>query len=94
MKVGTVEIIRNDGTAEPISRNCVLSLAPGERFVTRSAGGGAVGDPLERDPELVRGDVIEGFVSVEAARTEYGVSLDSSLAVDEDATRELRGRSR
>ena len=41
-----------------------------------------------------RDDVIEGFVSVEAARTEYGVSLDSSLAVDEDATRELRGRSR
>ena len=93
-KVGTVEIIRNDGTAESISRNCVLSLAPGERFVTRSAGGGAVGDPLERDPERVRDDVIEGFVSVEAARTEYGVSLDSSLAVDEDATRELRGHSR
>ena len=68
-KVGTVEIIRNDGTAEPISRNCVLTLAPGERFVTRSAGGGAVGDPLERDPERVREDVIEGFVSVEAART-------------------------
>jgi N-methylhydantoinase B len=79
---------------ERISRNCVLSLAPGERFVTRSAGGGAVGDPLARDPERVRDDVIEGFVSIEAARSDYGVGFDSSLAVNEDETRELRGRSR
>ena len=51
LKVGTVEIVRNDGTVERITRNCVLSLAPGERFVTRSAGGGSVGDPYARDPD-------------------------------------------
>jgi N-methylhydantoinase B len=93
-KVGTVEIIRNDGTVERLTRNCVLSLAPGERFVTRSAGGGSVGDPYERDPQLVRADVIEGFVSVEAAREEYGVVLEASLAVDEEATRALRAGAR
>jgi N-methylhydantoinase B len=93
-KVGTVEILRNDGTVERIGRNCVLSLAPGERFVTRSAGGGSVGNPYARDPESVRADVIEGFVSVDAARDEYGVVLDSTLAVNLRATRALRTRSR
>jgi N-methylhydantoinase B len=89
-----VEIRRNDGTVERITRNRVLSLAPGERFVTRSAGGGSVGDAYEREPELVRADVEEGFISVEAARDEYGVVLDASLAVDDEATRALRRSAR
>lgn len=93
-KVGRVEILRNDGTVESVSRNCVLTLDPGERFVTRSAGGGAVGDPLLRDPERVRDDVVEGFVSVEGARREYGVELTDDLAVDEGATTALRAAQR
>lgn len=93
-KVGRVEIVRADGTIEPVTRNCVLTLAPGERFVTRSAGGGAVGDPYARDPERVREDVVEGFVSVEAACDEYGVVLDDALCVDLEATRARRARVR
>jgi N-methylhydantoinase B len=89
-KVGSVEIVREDGTVEHISRNCVLTLAPGERFVTRSAGGGSVGDPFERDPARVRDDVLEGFVSTQAARLEYGVVLDDDLAVDVEATKACR----
>jgi N-methylhydantoinase B len=90
-KVGRVEVIRNDGTVERIGRNSVLVLEPGERFVTRSAGGGAVGDPFARPSEKVRADVVEGFVSVEGAREEYGVVLDpETLAVDAEATARLR----
>lgn len=89
-KVGRVEIVRGDGSIEYITRNCVLNLAPGERFITRSAGGGAVGDPFKRDPERVREDVVEGFVSVQAARAEYGVILSEHLAVDLEATRAYR----
>ena len=43
------------------------------RVVT--TGGGGWGDPLEREPELVQRDVIEGKVSPEAARDDYGVVL-------------------
>jgi N-methylhydantoinase B len=89
-KVGRVEIIRNDGSVEQITRNVVLTLEPGERFVTRSAGGGGVGAPFARDPEKVRADVVEGFVSVDGAREEYGVVLDEALAVDAEATADLR----
>lgn len=41
-----------------------------------SAGGGGHGDPRDRDPSLVLRDVLDGRVSVEAARREYGVVID------------------
>jgi N-methylhydantoinase B len=44
----------------------------------RTCGGGGYGPARERDPELVRQDVIEGKVSVERAREVYGVAIDGS----------------
>jgi N-methylhydantoinase B len=94
-KVARVEIVRRDGTVEPVERNCVLTLEPGERFITRSAGGGAVGVPFERAPEKVVEDVREGFVSCGGARDEYGVVLDDrTFELDLDATARLRGGQR
>ena len=37
------------------------------------SGGGGYGSPLDRDPEMVRADVLEGMVSPEKARQIYGV---------------------
>jgi N-methylhydantoinase B len=90
-KTGRVDVVRADGTVEQIVDNKVLVLESGERFITRSAGGGAVGDPFRRDPAKVRDDVLNGFVSVRGAREEYGVVLDDvTLEVDRDATTLLR----
>jgi N-methylhydantoinase B len=41
-----------------------------------TAGGGGWGNPFDRDPELVRRDVIEGYVSIESAARDYGVVID------------------
>ena len=38
-------------------------------------GGGGVGDPQERDPQAVLRDVVDGYVSVEAAKAVYGVGI-------------------
>ncbi|HSV78493.1 MAG TPA: hydantoinase B/oxoprolinase family protein [Ramlibacter sp.] len=38
------------------------------------SGGGGYGDPRQREPELVRRDVLEGKISVAIARDVYGVS--------------------
>ncbi|MFE6614801.1 hydantoinase B/oxoprolinase family protein [Amycolatopsis sp. NPDC057786] len=38
-------------------------------------GGGGYGDPHERDPEAVLADVVDGYVSVDAARELYGVEV-------------------
>ena len=50
----------------------------GEVVRVTTTGGGGWGDPLEREPELVARDVVEGKVSVAAAREEYGVVLIES----------------
>ena len=51
--------------------------------------------PLEREPELVRDDVLSGFVSFERAREVYGVAFvreeaDDSLELDREETKRLR----
>jgi N-methylhydantoinase B len=50
-------------------------LPPGSVVELRTGGGGGFGDPRERDPERVREDVRDGFVSKEAAKRDYGVAL-------------------
>ncbi len=65
------------------------------RVIVRTAGGGGWGNPLERDPEKVRMDVMEGFVSLEKAKSEYGVVLRRSpnqmdYEVDIEETLKLR----
>ncbi len=44
----------------------------------KNGGGGGFGDPLERDTELVREDVGDGFISLEAARDIYKVKIFSN----------------
>ncbi|MDX1619370.1 MAG: hydantoinase B/oxoprolinase family protein [Nitriliruptorales bacterium] len=69
----------------------------GEVIRIRTTGGGGWGDPLQRDPERVRVDVLWGKVSRDAARSEYGVVVigsEEEPEVDEVATRELRSRLR
>jgi N-methylhydantoinase B len=58
--------------------------------IVRTGGGGGWGDPRERDPESVRTDVIEEFISRGSAREDYGVVLRDDLSVDLEATATLR----
>jgi len=51
-------------------------LAPGSVVDMRTGGGGGFGNPHERDPERVREDVRDGFVSLGGAARDYGVVLD------------------
>lgn len=68
-------------------------LHPGDVIAYRTPGGGGYGDPTERAPEAVAGDVREGLVSIEAARDIYRVAIDRRTgAVDEGETRRLRSR--
>ncbi len=67
-------------------------LVPAEsQVMVLSSGGGGWGNPLDRDPEKVHWDVIEGFVSVESARNDYGVVLEGdTFAINEAETQALR----
>ena len=61
------------------------------RIVNLTGGGGGWGNPLERDPAKVAADVKNGFVSVKAAASDYGVVVDpATFEVDQEATQRLR----
>ncbi len=62
--------------------------------IVRTGGGGGWGDPTERDPAMVRSDVLEELVSREAALEHYGVVLRDDLTLDETATQRQRDRLR
>src|ERR1700726_364258 len=63
------------------------------RVVT--TGGGGWGDPLQREPELVLRDVVEGRVSLASAEADYGVVFEEAGAaehhvIDQAATQRRR----
>jgi N-methylhydantoinase B len=69
----------------------LTQLKPGDVVTIDAAGGGGCGNPLEREPERVERDVIEGYVSLEKAREDYGVIIHpKTLTLDEEGTRKLR----
>ena len=68
-------------------------IPAGERVILKLPGGGGYGDPLERDPELVRRDTEDGLISLAHAREAYGVVLiaeEACFSVEEEATERLR----
>jgi N-methylhydantoinase B len=70
----------------------------GDVISFQQSGAGGYGDPLAREPARVLDDVLDEYVSAEAARAEYGVVITGEgidLRVDEAATAALRaGRRR
>jgi N-methylhydantoinase B len=79
------------GGQEKILPYCNFDLVESDVLYMRVASGGGYGDPLERDPESVRQDVLNSIVSAAAAREIYGVVLAGvDCAVDHEATRQLR----
>lgn len=62
----------------------------GDVISVQTAGGGGFGSPLERDPELVAYDYLQGKVSYQQARDHYGVVLTKEGSVDQKNTALLR----
>ena len=77
-----------------------VKVGPGDTFERPSSGGGGFGDALERDPEAVLEDVIDGYVSIERAAKDYGVVIEAidpeidEYHLDEAATISLREEQR
>jgi N-methylhydantoinase B len=66
-------------------------VAAGDRAIYETAGGAGYGPAIEREPSLVLEDVLEGYVSVDAARDIYRVAIVDGR-VDAEATRRLRSK--
>lgn len=64
-----------DGSERQVEAIGDSLLQPGEWIRGVEAGGGGYGDPLQREPQAVLTDVLERWVTPEAARDTYGVVL-------------------
>lgn len=67
-------------------------LAVDASISVRSGGGGGWGDPLERDPQRVADDVLDGVIDRDDAERVYGVIVDEDGSIDAEGTRRLRDR--
>ena len=82
------QFIVNDQDGDPSGLTLCDS---GDVIQFHSAGGGGYGSALERDPQAVERDVFNEYVSIEKARDDYGVVIDSNtLRVDLKETQKLR----
>ena len=88
-------VINPGGDEQVVHGKASREFAYGDVISFQQSGAGGYGDPLEREPRRVLEDVLDDYVSIEAARGEYGVVIEGrgvDLGVDETATRELRSR--
>jgi N-methylhydantoinase B len=88
-------IRRSDGSEERIAPATMkaerVAVREGDVLVIEATSGAGYGNPLERPPELVLRDVVDGLLSAERARTEYGVVVElPTRSVDHEATEALR----
>ena len=81
-----------DGRSYEPKAHEVLLEGDGLTVEKWAAGGGGYGDPFLRPVEKVHEEVLDELLSVEKARSDYGVVIDPvSLEVDVEATKRLRG---
>jgi len=85
--------LRRKGEDHRVKPHRLVKVEEADILIKHSSGGGGVGDPALRDPQLVKEDVENELVSLETARTVYRVALDpKTLAIDPAATQALRAK--
>jgi N-methylhydantoinase B len=84
--------VGSDGEGPIPAKVTGLPFAAGECVRIEVPNGAGYGDPLERDPEAVRDDVLDDFTTIELARSAYGVIFrdGADLEVDVEATEKAR----
>ena len=85
-------LVRADGSRTILPSKCdQVKVEPGDQLIFQTAGGGGWGDPLQRPVEQVHADVLRELVSLEKARSDYGVVIDPQTQhLDTAATTALR----
>jgi N-methylhydantoinase B len=77
-------------SGRPIRPKGRQTVPPRDAIQLHLPGGGGFGDPRARDPQSVRDDVLDGLITAEDARRDYGVVIDAQGEIDAAATARLR----
>ena len=65
-------------------------MKTGDRFVCIGPAGGGYGEPFAREPQRVLDDVLDGLISIDTARRDFGVIIRADGTVDVGATARAR----
>ncbi|MDI6904202.1 MAG: hydantoinase B/oxoprolinase family protein [Candidatus Bathyarchaeia archaeon] len=88
---GEYYIIKPNGKRIKLKSKCTIRMEKGDIFLVRTPAGGGYGNPLERYPEPVHRDVLDGLVSLEVAKKDYGVVINPvTMEIDWKFTEQLR----
>ena len=95
----TARVTRNPASPDADSLPAKVTGVPcaaGDVIRIEAPNGAGFGDPLEREADTVRDDVLDGFCTVDRARDAYGVVLGPAPTFDVDAaaTRRVRAERR
>lgn len=82
---GALIVNRGQPDERKLGKIDVLNVNAGDTVTFLTPGAGGWGDPLERDPIAVLRDVLDGFVTLEAANANYGVVIHNGT-IDKNAT--------
>jgi len=89
--LGETLLNADHGNAEVLHSKGTYRLNTGDLISWRTSGAGGRGDPFARDPEKILDDVRNQLVSIDGARTDYGVVINpETCALDLKATTTLR----
>jgi N-methylhydantoinase B len=88
--VNDTVVVQPGGDPVHVKKHTGLRLEAGSSITFRTAGGGGWGAPFDRPAGEVLEDVLDGFVSREAAREYYGVVVSEAGDIDTAATEKLR----
>ncbi len=64
-------------SGRPIRPKGRQTVPPRDAIRLELPGGGGFGDPRTRDPQRVIDDVLDGLITAEEARRDYGVVVDA-----------------
>ena len=84
-----------DGSEKiPKSKEIIRDIPNGTVFNQKAGGGGGYGNPHRRPAEKVVEEVVNGYVSIDSARRDYGVAIDpDTFELIAEETARLRGEN-
>ena len=96
---GETWLTQDDAQPERLPNVAHVTIDVGQRIRGRDSAGGGYGDPLDREPERVLVDVLEGWETRQKAKDVYGVVFtgeidDETLTIDAAATATRRDELR
>jgi N-methylhydantoinase B len=91
--VNRIELKYPDGSTKIAkSKQIIRNIPRGTLYRQIAGGGGGYGDPFQRPAERILEEVRSQLISVEKAKTDYGVVIDElTMTIDRESTARLRG---